>query len=119
MRDFYSVFVGLGSSASDRHAPAARGMSASLQKRTSERQLPHSKKARVRRRSPSRLMCRLRGPSVGAAVPMSVTRAPCSGSPGLRSSIISETRGSARMFLVCTARREINSSGAPSASVAN
>ena len=33
------------------------------------------------------------GSSVAAALPISMTRAPCSGSPSLRSSIISETRG--------------------------
>ena len=53
-----------------------------------------------------------------AAAPINMTRAPCKGSPALRSSSISETRGSARMFLVCTARREIRRSGAPSAAVA-
>src|SRR5262249_37843950 len=36
LRDFYPAYDRYGSSASHRHAPAARGTSASLQKRTSE-----------------------------------------------------------------------------------
>src|SRR5262249_42512582 len=53
-----------------------------------------------------------------AATPSSITRAPCRGSPSLRSSSINETRGSARTFLVWTASREISSSGAPLVAVA-
>src|SRR5258708_5958293 len=49
---------------------------------------------------------------------MIMMRPPCRGSPSLRSSIMSEARLSERMFLVWTARREISSSGAPSAAVA-
>src|SRR5258708_33472542 len=42
-------------------------------------------------------------------------RDPSSGSPSARSSSISETLESARMFLVCSARREISRIGEPSA----
>ena len=45
-------------------------------------------------------------------------RAPSSGSPAARSSSISETRVSARIFLVWTASREISRIGEPSGALA-
>ena len=45
-------------------------------------------------------------------------RAPSRGSPGARSSSISDTRGSASRLRVCSARREISSTGAPSGALA-
>ena len=56
-----------------------------------------------------------RRPAACSARPASMIRAPSSGSPSARSSSISETRGSARMFLVCSASREISRIGEPSA----
>src|SRR5262249_14057956 len=49
---------------------------------------------------------------------MSMTRAPSSGSPPLRSSSIRDTRLSARRFWVCNASLESRSSGEPSTAVA-
>lgn len=52
------------------------------------------------------------------ALPLRTMRAPSSGSPARRSSSISDTRASARIFFVCAASRDTRMSGAPSAALA-